>query len=418
MSEYNKLLNNIQSANAKLDKEKVFNLSTYFLPDNEIAKKLLAYKNPKMDPRDIELIVDGLQGNNPNKPNSILELEAISNEADTPNKKRVANKKIDGYKNNSYKPLPKSDPLYIEVDELKSNLSSDVSSFTHQVKELVEEKSINSVNETSSIVGGIQMVITPFFPNPSVNIPGMITLLMGVVLHMKTMQQKCRKTLELYTKLSKLNLVLSNSNLETVSKALNTFYITLTNTICVYTTALNNFISKIFNSILKITNKRSEQEKIVIQNVTRQLIKMKYLPDESEASVDGGNKIDVRNILKEWKVVNRYSPDNAVARKRKEADIDPDVDMNKLEKLVKDISTTTVDLNSLLGGSIPNTSLSINNSLTPVIVYDIEFPNGEVIKGISESELLSYQDRYNLIYSDDKFTLSKSPISLSPFKIN
>jgi len=60
-----------------------FDMNKFMLPDSEIAKNLIASKNPNMTKGDINLMVDGIGGEG-EQSDVIKEMDSLSENADTP----------------------------------------------------------------------------------------------------------------------------------------------------------------------------------------------------------------------------------------------------------------------------------------------------------------------------------------------
>ena len=399
MSNMDKLTKNIEETQKKLSTPG-FDMNKYVLPDSEVVKKMLKIRNPNMSMDDIELMVDGLGSK---KPKSIADMEALSEDANTPFKKKQIDDVVADAKNNLDKtgiPIPPDDFIYEEAKDIKRITIEKSYEFVRKIEELIQDVAFAAIALSQSIPGAIQLIVTPVFPVPSLNVPGMITMLMNVILTLNGLKSKASDAKAIMVYFSKLNIVCSESDAEKVAGILNNFNKTLDTTIFGFTNTVDAFIGSATSAMKSQLDPSKEGKNI--KNITKQLRKLKYLPNNNFSKVDEDDIDGVNNILEEWRVVNRTHRNAAVVRKKESQD-----SLDLATSGLNNLKTAEAINNELKDLANIKTPPANSNELT---VYDVEFPDGTILKGLNEDELNGYRNIYNGIYLPNlKFVESVAP---------
>lgn len=427
------LLKNIEIIESDL-KPSGFDITNYLLSDSEVVKNIISIRNTNMSKSDIDLMVDGLNiedinseftseinslkndivtNENLKKINDtvssykskidivnnielrsefISDIEKLKNQVDTPFKVKIVQESLNDFKNNlknSNIPLPSNDKVFEEAKDLKRMISKTSFEFVRKVQELVQDVAFASITISQSIPGSIQLIITPLAPVPSFNISGMITMLMNVVLTLNTIKSKCADVKSLFINFSKIRIVCSDKNANIVASVLNNLNKTLDNTVCSFADKIESFIDLVLSAIKSNLDPSEEGKKI--KTITKQLRKLKYLPNNNFDNVDEDDIDIVNNILEEWVVVDRTNKTKAVDRKKESKD-----NINNILSNIDKLGNLNNDLKNL-------TNLNQSDSNTKEnIVYDVQFPDGTVVKGVTKEELDGYSSIYNIIYSSKR----------------
>lgn len=385
-SETDKLLENIRQTEQGISAPGL-DINNLMLPDSEVVKNLILMRNPNMDKSDADLMVDGLTDSGRSS-SSIIEMNQLSQEADTPYKRKLIDDNVEDTKNNLNRtgiPIPESDYLYEEARLEKRTFSESVSRFIRKVLELLKDISFASIALSQTIAGSIQLVVTPSFPMPSFNIPGMITMLMNVIMTLSSLNSKYQDVKSSYIYFSRINVVCSEENSNVVAGVLNNMNNKLNTDVYSFTKKIDSFVGQ-SSSAMKETLDPSNEGKRE-RTITRQLRKLNYLPNNNFRSVDEDDIDSVNDILEDWKVINMFSKTKAVTRKEESKKKLQDL-LNSINKL----DSVNDDLKSLV-------STPTSEEKSDKTVYDVEFPDGNIVKGLSREEIEGYKKIYHVIYS-------------------
>lgn len=399
---YEKLIENIEKSEKSLVAPG-FNMNDYLLSENDIVKNLIAIRNPNMDKGDINLMVDGLQSEG-EKSKSLLKMDNLKEQGDTEFKKKQISDTVADSKQNLDKtgiPIPQTDFLYQEAKDLKRMMIEKTFEFVRKIQELIKDIAFAAIALVQAIPGSIQLIITPAFPVPAFNIPGMITMLMNIILTLNTLKSKCADVKGIFVNFSKLNMVCSPQDADKVAGILNKFNDTLDNTICSFTDKIDAFIGSASTAIKSSLDPVEEGKRI--RTITKQLRKMDYLPNNNFNKVDEDDEDGVRSILEEWEVIDRTHQTKAVRRKKSSQDA-----INSAISSIESLDNINNELKELTNVKEPDP----NSKET--IVYDVELPDGTIIKGLTKDEVDGYAATYNVIYSPNvKFVDNPLPNKFS-----
>lgn len=401
-SELDKLLSTIEEQEKKLSAPG-FDMNQYLLPDSEVVKNLITIRNPNMSKGDINLMVDGLGGGG-EQSEIISNLDKLANEGDTPFKKKLINDTVADSKNNLDKigiPISKSDDLYEESKDLKKTMVEKSSEFVRKIQELIKDIAFATITLSQAIPGAISLIITPILPIPSFNIPGMVTMIMNIILTLNTIKSKCADIKGTFIYFSKLKVVCSEQSANTVAGVLNGMNTILDTTICGFADKIDAFTLSAISAMKSSLDPAEEGKKI--KNITTQLRKMDYLPNDNFNDVDEDDVDGVNNILTEWEVINRTHRTSAVRRKKESKDALDNVlsSIEKLDNLNNELKELTTIKEPV-------------SKVDEIIVYDVEFPDGKIVKGLTKDEVDGYAATYNVIYSPNvKFIDNPLPTKFS-----
>ncbi len=406
-SNLDKLLENVDSTQKGMSAPG-FDMNKFMLPDSEIAKNLIASKNPNMTKGDINLMVDGIGGEG-EQSDVIKEMDSLSENADTPYKrkriddnvadtKRGLSRESKGSKSKKSMPISEDDHIYEEVREIKRNITEKSTEYVTKVGELVQDTAFASIAIIQSIPGAILLLA-------AMNIPGMITMLMNIILTLNSIKSKAADVNSIFVHFTKIGIVCSPKDANKVAGILNALFKVLNTTILGFTSKIDAFTGRASDSMKDSMSKKKEAKRI--RTITKQLRKMDYLPNNNFNEVDEDDEDSIDAILVDWEVVDRTHKRRAVRRKKESQDaLDSALDaLNKLDNINKELRELTNVKDS-------------DPSDEETIVYDIELPDGTLILGLSKDEITGYSKTYNVIYSTNlKFIENPTPFNLSP-KIN
>lgn len=304
----------------------VLDITPMLLPIGEVVKNILVIEN-NLPKEDAELLVDGFipspsipslpsipSINMPNVnvsiPNSPMvsipnipsptlpnfrkksktqkEIENLKTEGDTKFKSKMID---DSVKENiksvvntdTGAPLPSSSPYHKKAKEILALVKEKVTQFFRKVKELLMEIGAAVVSIVASIPGAALMV-SPF----AFNVPGMITMLMQMIQLLSMLASKMADLTSFFKYFKHLPLVLSPSNLNSVSSAINSSY----QSVSVAFKPLESGIAAFLSSSKRTIKSKSKGDKIP-RYITARLRRAKYIrwvtPSSFNFEIIGGD---------------------------------------------------------------------------------------------------------------------------------
>lgn len=297
----------------------VLDITSMLLPTGEVVKNILVIEN-NLPREDAELLVDGFipspsmpsmpNVSVPNIPNSPMvsipnipsptlpnfrkksktqkEIENLKTDGDTKFKSKMIN---DSVKENiksvvntdTGAPLPSSSPYHKKAKEILALVKEKVTQFFRKVKELLIEIGAAVVSIVSSIPGAALMV-SPF----AFNVPGMITMLMQMIQLLSMLASKVADLTSFFKYFKHLPLVLSPSNLNSVSSAINSSYQSVSAAFKPLESGITAFIS----SSKRTIKSKSKGDKIP-RYITARLRRAKYIrwvtPSSFNFEIIGGS---------------------------------------------------------------------------------------------------------------------------------
>lgn len=393
MTNYTMFLSNLDKLeeNISLLSENTLSLDKYMLPTNEVIKKLLQVENPFLSEDDIGLMVDGF-GSKENLDNirsgitnssskTINEILNLESQVDSDSKSILISTIIDDSLTESKNQLNnETDSYYKKAEEIKTDVKNSFDIFQQKAKDLLLEINISSLMLINSIPGSLLSgSVAPFVPN----IPGAITTISNVIITLTQLKNKYISILPEIKKLKKINLILTGSGLNIVSKFLNSLLSLLLGPIINVLKSIKEFIKKALSALLSHLDPRKEEKRA--RKIAKQLRNYKYLPNNNMNQVDEEDQDDVELILEEWEVVSVGSKKpGKIGKVKRKNSID-----DTLLKLT-DFSSQVDEFDKL----IPIDSNEINE-----LLYDVELSNGDKLLGLTIQQVNSLSSQYELIFA-------------------
>ena len=307
-------------------------LNNYMMPDSEIIKNLIQLKSGYSS-SDVNQMVDGKKSNS-----------ELSDSA----------KKI--------YPLPKKNPFYTEVKDMKSELRIAFMQFLKESKSLSEEFINNSILSVSQLSAITIMVSAPPF-----NIPAAVSLSILMIQEVDKMVDRIIDIINYIEPLKKLEIVVSPSKMDMVTTPLNAAILIISgliSTLSVITLplkALKSLIQKLTDP--KNTGSSTEQLK-------------KQITDKSD---------EIKKLISNGQDHSGQ-----------------DEDLNNLTKSLNDIQSGK--LNSMLvNNKLPDdTTNAINKSqnVKPTVqnyIYDVQLPDGTILTNLTDNDLKKLSQSYNIV---------------------
>jgi hypothetical protein len=198
-----------------------FKVEDLYMSDRQCVKKILSERVPDISDDDLNLVVFGRDIRSELGPAYIpyvSENQFIveNEEGKTRNGIIREEVRIDD-PDSPYKPISSTDQVFEEVDELKSDIKTDVFLIQEKLKDLTKEAGTTATLIINSIPGVAVMVAPPTF-----NIPGGISLLMLGLSSLGGLLTKVKEITPLLSKLQKSNYVIDVRSLSKLTTFLNT----------------------------------------------------------------------------------------------------------------------------------------------------------------------------------------------------
>jgi len=397
---FNKLMNTVDKLEKSPAPPGVFDISSQLLPVNEVVKNILIIED-NLPKEEAELMVDGFipQNISKRKSNTQKEIENLKKEGDT----KYKNKLIDDSVKDNIKvlsdtdtgaPLSSKSPYHKKAKEILALVKEKVTQFFRKIKELLIEIGVVVVSIASSIPGAALMV-SPF----AFNVPGMITMLMQMIQLLSMLASKVADLTTFFKYFKYLPLVLSPSNLNSVSSVINSSFQSVNLAFKPLESGINSFLS----SSKKTIKSKSKGDKIP-RYITARLRKLKYIewslppkgiPPFNQYRIDikkvSEDDLDeVEEILENWEVV--FLKNKKVAVKKKKM-LDIEGNEVTIESLLD-----ALDKVEVLFDNIKNNLPDIQ---TDDFLYDVTFSDGRTLFGITKQEVDGLEVTYNVIYSEN-----------------
>lgn len=425
---YEKLVNNIDEAEKKVEDSSIVDITPYLLPINEIVKMMLSQENPALDKDEVDLMVDGFgAGSEPEK-----EVRNIAKEADIPSQKSEMDNIIsDSISEQNVYPIPEDSETYEKAKDLLSTIKQAIGDFFRKVKELAIQLVSTAVKIGSSIPGIIITVAAPPW-----NVAAAITSVMSIIIMLNELKSKYFDVIQVSKIFKKMNLVSKGTALDIISGIINAFFGILRNVIEPIVLLVSNFINKIIELIRKLTSKDEEEKRAL--KVIKKLRKLKYLPsftrgfnaanypdgNDPEDDDEAEDLDEIENILRDWEIVNRGTrtrPWKAVVRRREPEEgksiNDLIGELDKLKSINSDFSKSVgIDIDaSKKGGDSSRTSEGSQGStlLDPIFndignsntkndfIYDVKIPDGKDLMGLTIDEVEDLKNVYDVVWASN-----------------
>jgi len=402
MSQYNTLLKNIDKLENQVYSSG-FDISKFFLNDQDAVKQLIKVKNPLMSDNDIDLMVDSeddLMSKLEIEENKIAESEeqlASKDQSLTEDDKetqRIIRLKLREDRRRSKretiqvaKKVYKDRLLsyYEESKDIKNEIR--ISSFLLVENSIdLSKKLINAVIQTSSTIPGvtIMMAAIPF------NVPGAITLVITVVEAFMDIVTKMKEIVQLLPPLKKLEIVTDSKGLSVISSILNPI-LSILSSIWSPISALSKIVSSIISAIGSSMKKNRNR---IFRKATRKLKKLGHLFKRNkrgdEYTVDGTklysydeDDIDeVKDLLDTFKIA-----------RNKVVDYNQKIGDKTFEQTLDDLQS---QLNSV---EVPKNYPTSSDDVYSKYLYDVELPDGTILKNINDEGLESIKEKYKIEFT-------------------
>jgi hypothetical protein len=402
MSQYNTLLKNIDKLENQVYSSG-FDISKFFLNDQDAVKQLIKVKNPLMSDNDIDLMVDSeddLMSKLEIEENKIAESEeqlASKDQSLTEDDKetqRIIRLKLREDRRRSKretiqvaKKVYKDRLLsyYEESKDIKNEIR--ISSFLLVENSIdLSKKLINAVIQTSSTIPGvtIMMAAIPF------NVPGAITLVITVVEAFMDIVTKMKEIVQLLPPLKKLEIVTDSKGLSVISSILNPI-LSILSSIWSPISALSKIVSSIISAIGSSMKKNRNR---IFRKATRKLKKLGHLFKRNkrgdEYTVDGTklysydeDDIDeVKDLLDTFKIA-----------RNKVVDYNQKIGDKTFEQTLDDLQS---QLNSV---EVPKKYPTSSDDVYSKYLYDVELPDGTILKNINDEGLESIKEKYKIEFT-------------------
>lgn len=403
MSQYSNLLSNIEKLENQVYSSG-FDISKFFLSDQDSVKKLIKLKNPQMSKDDIDLMVDSHDDTmskldlEENKLASIEENLALKRDKhltpeEAKNQKIIRAKVREERKKKRkedievakriYKDRLKS--YYDECKEIKNEIRISAFSLVENSVDL-SKKLINAVIQTSSTIPGVAIMMAA----PPFNVPGAITLAISVINLLMDIITKLKEIVQLLPPLKKLEIIMDDKGLSSISSVLNPILSIIT-ALWIPIGALSKVISAITGGISSSLKKNKNR---VFKRATRKLKKLGHLykinkrgdeytvDDTILYSYDGDDIDDVKELLDTFKISNN----KVIDYKQKIGD-------KTFEEVLDDMQSQLDSIKS--DNNLPNSDSDIYSQY----LYDIELPDGTILVNISDEGLEDIKNKYKIEFT-------------------
>lgn len=204
-----------------------FDISKYYLPDNEIAKNILKSKNPGMTKEDADIMVDGKISDVNASAGSISPTASFASvsglTASGSSTFRQGKEKINSFaKQNNLYPIPKTSHYYEEVRKMKEETRQAAMLLIRSQKDLLQDIAKVSVKIASSIAGAAVLVAPLSF-----NVPAAISLVMVVIDGVAILIKKMMDVIMHTEPLRYLSLLLPSGSFDSIVSPINTALVIL-----------------------------------------------------------------------------------------------------------------------------------------------------------------------------------------------
>jgi len=416
-------------------------LNQSFLPENEIAKKILLNRNPNLSKSDADLMIDGSRSNpiptgltGPGAigaagsvgltelPTSTGATGPAGNVAsiiqqlkNVPGPATIysAQNKSDSAGTNF--PLPQTSPYLIEAKNMKGRITVCVTMLSSMQISLLQEL-IRVAIQIGTSIAGIAIMVAPM----SFNVPGAISHLLLIVDQLSNICKTILSCMPFLDCLSLLDFVIDNVPSNPVVVGLEVV-ITFLLSIYKLCSILKEFIDKLFGSLNKKIN--CEKEKRKYNRKKRKLIKeirellkdegfggtpYSLIPSEKDENYFTQLEDKLRLLLKDGEI----SEDGADDARDIQDEIKSFDDRIKIicdftipETQNGEIDLDKVDLDNEVFQSIRDIK-GVTDAIAvgrEKYVYDAELPDGTVLKDLTLEEIKELQEKFDIIFkTNDK----------------
>jgi hypothetical protein len=396
MSEYTNLLKNIEKLQ-ELGFKSEFDLNPYLLSVEEVAKKILKQKIPKLSLDDIDMIIDSesisLDKMNKQIEEEFKKLNPESSKLTAEEKAlRREEQRIEREKRKQLRTerIKKTKEIYKDkVVELKSQAKKIIKDIKIGFYNLIREsktvlkKVITAFVQTGSSIGAISIIIAA----PPWNIPLAISYTMSVVDILLSLVSQLKSIVPYTLIFDQLHFVVDKKNLSILSKIIN-INVNLILGVWSKVTGFEILIKKLIDFIIKLLSGSNKQK--IFRKVTSKLRKLgNFNRNNSDYTIDGvkvkANNEDDAQEAKDF--IDTYVVDygrKRVTEYKNESDksFDP-------EQLLKQLSN---EINKSQVVEIPEV---IEDSF--LTTYDVTLPDGTILRNQTEEDLEELKRVYKLV---------------------
>lgn len=395
-----------------------FDIARFFLPDDEILKKILLEKNSKISEEELDIITSIVyEINEPNNQTqnqgvtssqtgltaSINGTSSLNPTASGTASDTDSNSELNETTKRVYKEKKKA--LKEEVKKLKKEIREATFMLSNKQKEASRALQLATTNLSTSLPAALVLATAPPW-----NIPGAISLLLLVIKSYLDLLAIIQMVVPFFEPTRKLTLVIDSSKLNAVGDILN---IPITALLAIFKPI--GIIQETIQKILEFIKNLFKNKNKVFKQATKRLIKLGHiakingergdqyteidgeilkLSDGTSVTVYAKDESDVEEILSilnqfEIQDTRKWGGESHVYKFRKpdDTDFDPNNPETLIDSLDKDINDAFKPV------QVP-TDLNEYQRF----VYNIVLPDGTIIPNISEEGLNYYKSKYDLIY--------------------
>lgn len=395
-----------------------FDIARFFLPDDEILKKILLEKNSKISEEELDIITSIVyEINEPNNQTqnqgvtssqtgltaSINGTSSLNPTASGTASDTDSNSELNETTKRVYKEKKKA--LKEEVKKLKKEIREATFMLSNKQKEASRALQLATTNLSTSLPAALVLATAPPW-----NIPGAISLLLLVIKSYLDLLAIIQMVVPFFEPTRKLTLVIDSSKLNAVGDILN---IPITALLAIFKPI--SIIQETIQKILEFIKNLFKNKNKVFKQATKRLIKLGHiakingergdqyteidgeilkLSDGTSVTVYAKDESDVEEILSilnqfEIQDTRKWGGESHVYKFRKpdDTDFDPNNPETLIDSLDKDINDAFKPV------QVP-TDLNEYQRF----VYNIVLPDGTIIPNISEEGLNYYKSKYDLIY--------------------
>lgn len=370
-----------------------FDIGKSFLPDNEVMKNILKSKNMSLTKEDLDIMVDG-------------KINDITLSTSTDSKFREEKKNLASFSKQNYiYPLPPQNQLKSEVKKMKMEARQSAMLLVKSQKDLMQDIAKLSI-KISNAVSGAAILTAPL----SFNVPGAITLIMGVIDSISALIKKMTDVIIHTEGLKHLVYLLPKSSFDSITAPIN---IALTILLSLFGAvgALKSTVDSLSKSMDK-TAKSFDKQGSVKQMTDELSKKLKELAEllllkRIKDSVRLHNPLFV-GIPRVLEILgNRFTKQqlNDEIKKKYQEIEDLKKRINELLSPPKFYTSTNGEFpedNEFLNSLSPKMKLveTANDELVSY-VYDVLLPDGTVIPNVDEDVIEDIKHKYKVIFDTE-----------------
>jgi hypothetical protein len=417
----------------------LLDISTFFLPDKEILKKLIKSKNPFMSEEDIDIIVEDTETLIKKGEDRLDEeenrLDEAENSLTTEELEQERERRKEELKKRIREEIEKIKEVYKEkleqfkeeVKNLKREVREAIFVLTNKVKESAEALILAITKTATTLPGAIVMAVAPPW-----NIPAAITKVLLVIKAYLDLIAIVKMIVPYLEPTRKLPLLLSEGVLSTIGVTLKTSVITPMLAIFIPIKILSNIIKALFDFIKKLIGNAKKKGQ-PFRKATKRLIKLghiektigpntgrqsytNYPDDNSKIELSDGTPItvyskdeddidEILGLLDQYEITNtsKWGGKSHVKGFRKQK-VEFD-DSGKVDEFAADFDINNMDgFIESLEGKINESESKFDFKLPEEIdefIYNITLPDGTVIPNITEDGLEYYRNKFELRFDFD-----------------